>query len=817
MRRGELQRGQAMQCVGGAYRGLRGSLAGAGQRWSSSYGSPSALRRHSDAADTRESCLTQRRCAARALAMQSHAYRCKASVCGGWSRFGTVQHTGDRETAAAQHTVKATELAVREGEQMQAQDTCKSQRKHTIACTMKFTIDARGKRIEQVICVVDCALPPSVRHCCGAAALVRVCRRAPCTRASVLIAASRCGCVYACVQHAMAASAASPGVPACCKAYAEALDRDIASQGARPPPPHQRAQYERDRFFAALHADPQQTAAGAAAAIGIPKRTGQGWAHDSLAHSARERDRHVADLPLCAAANGKGESHPARLFSDAQEQSLAALAVRRGFSRNQLCETAQLLYALTHPSAPKPVFSDRFVFDFTQRTGISFGAGRERPPVNVHASALHFWAQILSTARSFVPQRVGTYLNIDEVRVNTEVAPHHVAAYLFERTDLTPGFECHPASHARTAVTFLIATTLAGALFVGCVLAGEKQWKDGGSVYDGVWVLYNKTGYVDTGAFLAFVDYVLARVPEPAILIADAARYHATQIVRELLEAYGARAVDVPEQTTGALQPLDVSVFAPLKRCFAHFYDLLQGGGRFGNLRTTRNLHRLIISAMDLSVARMRCLPHVLLTGWRHSGLLRVIAPELEPCDLVIPLASFQGNSVSTREVLAKGKLLERDQLYVNAICAPLLLDDNVLLHVTNSLLSDAFGGDSRCMGKPPLRLTPAQELQQFRALAIAEKDANSVESTYVSNNNELQWPEALGTTPTTCESLANSSARDCVACVGVQRRGQLRSLIRSERHWGVRSGANRSAPQVISARMRSPKSHPKAATLLRR
>lgn len=541
-----------------------------------------------------------------------------------------------------------------------------------------------------------------------------------------------------------------------------------AAVDVRLPRPHERIPNDRERFFTALGSPSRPSAAAAAAAAGIPARTAQRWCHDALANAIAERDRNVANPPHCAVANGKGEDNPRRIFSDAQETALAAYAVRNNFSPFELRDTAELLWTLNNPTLPnatndsappaRPHFSDRWMEDFKERTGMTFRNGRERSAIaDVHTAAIKLWQDSREAAKSLAPQRPAAFINIDEVRVNTESAPHKVATYLVTRTDLTASFPCPPSTHARTAVTFLVAETLDGRLFVGAVLPGERQWRNGGSVFGGVWLLYNANGYVDSGAYLAFLEYVLSRVEGPVVIYSDAARYHSVEVIQQLLNARNARAVGVPPCTTGALQPLDVSVFAVLKRAFAHYYALLKDIDSFGPLRTTSNLHRLIITAMDLAAAHVRAQPHVLAAGWRHSGLLRVLRPIGEP-DILIPLPAFMGGSVSTSDLPPDGtsttrprELLEKANKNLKStphpiILAPMFADDDVVQHTTSDALRARIetAQIGRHHGKPNA-LTPAQTLQLDRARALADSaDASSFEA----NNGALKWPGATGKTP---------------------------------------------------------------------
>lgn len=390
------------------------------------------------------------------------------------------------------------------------------------------------------------------------------------------------------------------------------------------------------------------------------------------------------------------------------------------------------------------------------------------------------------------------YLNVDEFRVSSEPerSGRHVAAYLHRRTVLTPGYECAPTTHSRTAVTFLAASTMSGHLFIGCVLPGQRQWRFP-SARNGVWVLYNENGYVDTGVFLAFLSYVLERVPRPAVVLSDAAKYHHTAIVQQLLEAHGARSVGIPPNTTGALQPLDISVFATLKNAFDVYFALCRRNPSFGDLKTTRNLHRLIITAVDYAAERVRTMPRVLTAGWRDSGLLRIVAPRHYPEDVWICLAAFQGGSVCTSEFVVKhnDELLDQRETEqrLTAVHASFAASG---ADVARSHFDSAANKSAE--RKSQIDLTPEQELALFHALAAADRKANASEGTYAENNSGILWPGACGTSSSRCVALRCSlsdrsrSPRFGSCCIAMQFQRPCRMTNNSKSPWNWRDAAVR-------------------------
>jgi len=80
----------------------------------------------------------------------------------------------------------------------------------------------------------------------------------------------------------------------------------------------------------------------------------------------------------------------------------------------------------------------------------------------------------------------------------------------------------------------------------------------------------SEKGYMDGPLFVRWIEHFLKHAPaeRPLLLTCDQHETHMSKDVVDLCRGNGVEVVCLPSHTTHALQPLDVSLFGPLKEAF---------------------------------------------------------------------------------------------------------------------------------------------------------------------------------------------------------------------------------------------------------
>ncbi|KAL2102343.1 hypothetical protein ACEWY4_001511 [Coilia grayii] len=123
------------------------------------------------------------------------------------------------------------------------------------------------------------------------------------------------------------------------------------------------------------------------------------------------------------------------------------------------------------------------------------------------------------------------------------------------------------------------------------------------------------TGYMDSDLFLKWLEHFVryARQERPLLLFMDQHEAHVGTGVVDFCRANQIEVVCLPSHTTHVLQPLDVSVYGPLKAAFTDMARCL--GLVRGNL-TPRNFTPVLKVALEQA-----CNPRNIRSGFRKTGL----------------------------------------------------------------------------------------------------------------------------------------------------------------------------------------------------
>jgi len=537
-----------------------------------------------------------------------------------------------------------------------------------------------------------------------------------------------------------------------------------------------------------ISADPQ-TAAGSRTTIGADRN---GQAVNSALHVANSSFPQFTSEPL----------HQRRALTTAEEAAIEFAAKTlplRG--RAAVLDFANNLLRGANPAAA-PV-GKHWLRGFLQRTHTSLRKAKNRPPaVNVHSAALSFWSEAARAARDHKPR---VAVNFDEFSVLITVGGDNtIAVECGGRGTLSPSAPLPAGKNVRASVSFLAALTTHNELWLGALLPGSKQYANAGSVLDGVWHVFTPTAHGNTSAFLAFVDDVIASLPDPALVLADAANFHKAAIVTDLLDFHGARLLVLPPSTTGYLQPLDRGVFGLLKRDIALWANWLVSSALFGSLGNTgvplANLHRLILTAADIACASINANPRIGSNAWISTGLYRMLSPLHAPiADVTISLAAFQGGPVSTAEAVSE--LRQRDKTaFLGAsgssarsqrqdfVVSPQQLLDFIKtssIHADGRVTSASANPTNLSVSN---RATPhgfvfphaisADDGARLFANATRCADARDAEASFAANNAALRWYHRKGKALAlhcVCCDLTRARANRCrFVAVGDAARRQL-------------------------------------------
>lgn len=165
------------------------------------------------------------------------------------------------------------------------------------------------------------------------------------------------------------------------------------------------------------------------------------------------------------------------------------------------------------------------------------------------------------------------------------------------------------------------------------------------------------SGWINEGLFSRWFDFFLENIPptRPVLLIYDG---HASHISIELIEksrAHNIHLLCLPSHTTHLLQPLDLSVFKPLKTNYSKACKQLLAKNP-GRVITTNDIAGLVAQAWPLSLT-----PVNIMSGFKKSGIFPlnpgvITDRQLAPSKAVVPpVDASKESDTSTSQTSTSG------------------------------------------------------------------------------------------------------------------------------------------------------------------
>jgi len=207
--------------------------------------------------------------------------------------------------------------------------------------------------------------------------------------------------------------------------------------------------------------------------------------------------------------------------------------------------------------------------------------------------------------------------NLDETGLNTDPKLHQL---IFKRG--TKDAQAILPTEGKTMFSVLFCGNAAGQYLPPYVVYKSKHLNANWIIGGPPGTMYNctKSGWMEdyvfeewlVNGFLPYVD----NVPKPVVLIFDGHGSHLTAASATAAREANVQIICLPPHTSGALQPLDVAVFKPMK---GKWRDILKNFFRESDLTTVKKEHFPIL--LKEVVSYMKQHPGHLSNGFAKSGI----------------------------------------------------------------------------------------------------------------------------------------------------------------------------------------------------